>query len=187
MPASGCGKARRSVGIAGVLIAMPANPSHSQDVINQRTDEDGEQNAGQAAGNFPPCDQRVQHETQRQQPDDRGLKHLDERQETDEHQRYPARDPSNPACGIKRRALLPANASSSFAAPMVAVAAIPRYQVSSPAAIGRESGATKFCKGGAQHQKRHADGRWGIEAERHRGDIAGARYGAPSVRPAMCK
>ena len=41
----------------------------------------------------------------------------------------PANEPNNPAIGITRRTALPANASSSFKIPIVAVAAMPRYQV----------------------------------------------------------
>ncbi len=41
----------------------------------------------------------------------------------------PANEPNKPAIGMTRRTVLPANDSSSFRMPMVAVAAMPRYQV----------------------------------------------------------
>ncbi len=60
----------------------------------------------------------------------------------------PASDPKSPAWGMRRCTRLPANASASFIAPMIAVAAMPRYQISSPAAVGESPDARNFANAG---------------------------------------
>ncbi len=64
----------------------------------------------------------------------------------------PANEPSSPAVGIKRRTLRPAKDSSSFITPIVAVAAMPRYQVSQARSGWVKARGAKLCKGGTEHQ-----------------------------------
>jgi hypothetical protein len=60
----------------------------------------------------------------------------------------PANEPSSAAVGITRRTVLPAKDSSSFKMPIPRVAAMPRYQVSSPAEVGSRPAARNFTNAG---------------------------------------